>query len=822
MKKKDFKNYLIILLYGCILSLFLTGFSNIYGSSGDWLAQHTVIPEHFRQLFYQTGRLIPNLLLNLGGGQNIFNFSYYGLCSPLILLTYLIPNVEMPALISAISLITYLVSGLLVYKFLSLNNYSRKISLFLSLVFLSLSPITYHFHYHIMFVWYFPFLLLALIGVDFFLNKHQSFILIISIFLLILTNYYYGAAAMITIGIYALYKILGTTNKLSEALKVLLNIAIRFITPILLSAFILIPTAYALINTKRIDTTSINIINLFLIKIKEVFYSPYSLGISFIFILALLTNLFHLKNKKDKLFLNIVVGLITILPIVAYILNGFLYIRGKVLIPFIVLYLIVLADFFTNLREVKKLDSRLRNTLIIFIVSLIIMNITSFLTLILVLDISLTLFTYRIFLRKEQSLPLYSCCLLTIVLTTLTCNFGSNLLSNNTYYNKESKDKEIKSLLNKIKDSSLYRTEILEENSINTNKYWNNNINSPSLYSSTYNSLYNDFYSFKSGNNIPYRNAFIKSGALNPLFYNQMGVKYLVSKDHTLANYQKIASSKNYSLYQNNAALPLVYLTDAIGSEKEYKNLAFPYNLEYQIHKPITSSNHQEQFNSTIKELPLNVNDNYNLELKKDKKITYNLQKPINKKILLISFDMDYKQRCNKGDLSITINGIKNKLTCRDWYYYNQNTNFKYVIYNQDSLTKLDILITAGKYSISNIHAYTMDDYQTDYQELENLHYSKIDSTFIAEASLKKDCYAISSLPYDKGYTVLVDGKKVKTEKVNTAFLGFRVSKGKHLIKIKYNSPYYTLGRKISLVGLILMTIIIFLESALKFVKKTY
>ena len=33
--------------------------------------------------------------MNLGGGQNIYNFAYYGLYNPVILLSYALPFVKM-------------------------------------------------------------------------------------------------------------------------------------------------------------------------------------------------------------------------------------------------------------------------------------------------------------------------------------------------------------------------------------------------------------------------------------------------------------------------------------------------------------------------------------------------------------------------------------------------------------------------------------------------------------------------------------------------------------------------------------------------------
>lgn len=817
MKNKNTRNYLLILIYGLFITFLIVGFTKIYGSSGDWLAQHTTIPEHFRNLFYETGKVIPNFLFSLGGGQNIFNFSYYGLCSPLILITYLFPYFDMPTLIMLISIVTYIASGMLIYKFFTYNKYSEKISLYLSLIFLSLSPLTYHFHYHIMFVWYFPFLILSLLGVDLFLRKYQSYLLIFSIFLLILTNYYYSVPALIAIGIYALYKIIQKSDNLKNIIINLFSILIRILIPILLCAFILLPTAYALINTKRIDTRSISYLSLFVFKIKEILYSPYSLGISFIFIFALIINLLNDNKKIDKLFLNLTLTLITFIPLFMYFLNGLLYVRGKVLIPFIPLYLIVLGDFLIGIEDKKIAFSKAKYILIPLIILITVMNINNYLILIFYLDIFIVIWTLKIFLKEKKNIHVILIpTLLITIATSFICNFNSNLISKKDYKEKQKSDNEIKELITKINDKSLYRTEIIEPNSANVNKFFSSNTHLASMYSSTYNSNYDDYYTFKSGNNITYRNSFIKAGTLNHLFYNQMGIKYLITKNKKLSGYQKLAESKNYALYKNNAAYPLIYLVDKTGSNKEYQKLTFPYNLEYQMKYSVTSNTKNASFNSTIEEIFPNIKDEYNLLFEKDKKITYNLESPLKNKILFIKFDMNYKQSCSEGDQSITINGVKNKLTCKDWYYYNRNTTFKYVIDSGKELNKLDILVTAGKYNISNIHIYTMDTFKANQQSISNLQYSKSNSTLIGLATTKKESYAITSFPYDKGFTILIDGKKTPKEKVNSAFLGFKVPKGKHLIQIKYSSPYYNLGKKISFIGLILLLAIISVELIIK------
>ena len=76
---KRSKNYFILIISILLFILLTTGVNNVFGSNTDWLNQHTIFPDYFRQLFYETKELIPNFAFNYGGGQNIFNISYYGL-----------------------------------------------------------------------------------------------------------------------------------------------------------------------------------------------------------------------------------------------------------------------------------------------------------------------------------------------------------------------------------------------------------------------------------------------------------------------------------------------------------------------------------------------------------------------------------------------------------------------------------------------------------------------------------------------------------------------------------------------------------------------
>ena len=819
MKKDKILNsnwfyYLIIMVVGFALIFLGLGFNfnNMYGSTIDWLSQHSVIPEYFRQTFYETGNLVPNLALNLGAGQNIFNYSYYGLLSPIILISYMFPFIDMTAYIIISNIVLYLLTGILFYKFLINNKFKKGLSLFLAVSLITIAPISYHFHHHIMFVSYMPFLILALMGIDKYLKDNKSFLLIISTFLMIMMNYYYSVCSLIVIFIYGVYKILDKNDdKIKNIIKKIFFLGTRLVISVLMSCVLLLPTAYTILNGGRSSGSSIDAMSLLIPNFKELLYKSYSIGITSIFLIALISLFIFKKKKKSEIFLGSSTIFLTIIPFMTYILNGALYIRGKVLIPFILIYLFILGLFIKKMSlnniNIKKL-----------VVGYIILNAFIFLTgykeIYFYIESLLTFILILCSLKFNKKIFIY----LPTILILVILNIGYN--QNETYITKEYfnevNNSDVVSLINKvnIEDKAFYRTLNTNLEKEIANKVYNQNYYQTTIYSSVYNSLYRDFYNYEFGNNIKYRNYLITAGSNNTLFNTLMGVKYIVGNEDLLG-YEKIDSSNGINLYYNANAYPIIYISNSLGSYEDYNNLSFPYNIEYMLNNSVVSQTTTKTYDSLIKEYVIpELKDSYSLDIDKETTYTFKLDKPIDKQILFIEFDMDYNESCKNGDQVITINGISNKLTCKSWLYHNENHKFEYVISNNENIDELVIKISKGKYEINNIKTYVMDyKVNNDYIELDNLNINKKKSIIEGKVTLDNSSYLITSIPYDKGFKAYADDKEIKTEIVNKAFLGFRLEKGSHKILIKYNSPWYIEGIFLSLIGVISLIGIIALEN---------
>ena len=301
MKKKDYINLIIIFGLCIFIILLATRFKYLFGSDTDWLNQHTVFPEYLRNMFYETGKLIPNFSLNYGAGQNMFNISYYGLLSPLILPSYLMPHVSMVTYMTIVNILAVFASIYLFYNWLKNNKYETNIVFITTLLFALSDALIFQLHRHVMFVNYMPFLMLALMSVDKLLEKNTKTPFVISVFLMIMTSYYYSVGGILAIGTYFIYKYLKINKKFNtkDFIKKLIKIILLGLLAVLLSSVLLFPTTYTIL-IGRVDVESkTKLIKLFIpyYKVHRIISGTYAIGYQLIAFVALV-HIFFTKKKE--------------------------------------------------------------------------------------------------------------------------------------------------------------------------------------------------------------------------------------------------------------------------------------------------------------------------------------------------------------------------------------------------------------------------------------------------------------------------------------------------------------------------------------------
>ena len=793
MCKKKIIHHVSIILYGILLLAILTGTGNLFGSRVDWLSQHTVFPDTFRQAFYESGNLIPEFLFDIGGGQNMFHFAYYGLCSPLILPSYALPFVDMTVYIICVSVASYLVSGCLVYEFLQ-KHFQKESAFWAGILFLTLPPMTFHFHRHVMFVWYMPFFILALMGIDRYFEKKKSGLFVVSTCCIILSNYMFSVGCLFFLFAYAVFWILKEENFLWKAFwKKILACIILFLVPVLMCAFLLLPTAYALFSNERVGGNEITFWEMLVPSLEEYFYVPYGMGISAVMLVVVAGNLICRERKKADMFLTVFTFLVLLCPVFLYVLNGTLYIRGKVLIACSVLFLYQLCQFVERNLQNKILMKKAFFFSAIWLFLVIALRGENGLA-----GMGLFIELLLLYLFRNMKNVWHIAPILVSLLAAFVGNWTSETYVTKEYY-ETMYTEEIEELMT-YTEGDFYRTNIAYREMDTANRVYGENFHGTSVYASTYNSLYQSFYDEEIGNNEAHRNAFMTTGARNEYFYQFMGTKYIIGKKDPGIQYELVKEGEHLNLYENGNAFPVVYKSGKFMSEQTFSDLEFPYNIEALMTHTILKENASSFSSGTFSE-KTGISDTYTFIQNQNESYTINLDESYRNKVVFLEFDI-----CNEGtyqnkeDIFITINGVMNKLTDLEWLYYNGNTRFTYIIPMEDS-TNLYVQISKGKYDIRNLKMYTAKSWNMEYEEPENLQIDKSTSQITCEVNAEKGEYLVTSFPYDKGFSAYVNGKETEIQIVNKAFLGLPLQEGENEILIQYHAPFYRLGILISCFG---------------------
>ena len=822
-KVKRYIPYLLLTGLTLFFCRMFVGRYGIFGAKVDWLSQHSVLPDYFRQQFYATGKLFPEFAANLGGGQNIYHFAYYGLYSPLILPSYLLPFVKMSDYIMAVSITGLTASVLLFYYWLKSRKTDTGTAFILSLMFLLAGPMIGQYSGQIMFVNYMPFLCLALIGVDRYFEQEKSGLFTVSVFLMIMTSFYFSIGGMLSLVLYGLHRYFEQREGNRVAVRSFLRDGLCFvrsmILAVLMSGFFLVPTALALTGGRsKEQNTSFASFFIPQITVERFAYSIYGIGLTTLVITVLLTGLLYRKVYEKVLTYGCVIVLV--IPVFAYLLNGGLYIRDKVFIPFLPLLCYLIGIYLEKCRKrelsfIAGIVPYIITTIFVYIArnQFVSKGIGKSIWKVLLAESILFLICYVLYCAMKryhkETKEILMLALPSVICLAVTMNtfyqMKPDRYVNRKLYRDVTGEQNRQAVKEALKDDGYYRTEQMgsdDENAADLNRIWDVEQNITSIYSSAYNPDYQTFRQKTFGLEEPFRNGMMQSVSKNPVFQRMMGVRYIVS-DSDVPGYTLVKKCGTTGIYQNKDAAPVMYATDRVMTEEEYKKLAFPYNqtafLEYAVVGEHTESSDQNIM-TAYEPVSLKMANNRTTGGAEQKTI----QQEGQKQILFFRFRVD-NAHPNK-DVAVWINGIRNKLSAKDHVYYNENKTFTYAVPLKDGEDNISVTFGKGKYRLRHVQAYLgslpersellyQSEIQVDKKQTE-------DNVIQGTIHVKKDGWFITSIPYDKHFKIYIDGKETEIQKVNTAFLGCKIESGNHELKIIYHAPGTTTGKVLSLIGI--------------------
>lgn len=866
--KKDLFCIGILMLIYLFIILAITRFKFAYGSSMDWDNQHYAFPEYFRNLFYETKNFFPSFAPQIGSGQNIYNFSYYGMFNPLILPSYLMPFVSMSAYIQAISIISVAVSVIMFYAWIR-KRYDLKIAFLSSCLFLFAAPIIFHSHRHIMFVSYLPFFMGALFCCDkFFENKNRAGI-IFCMSMIMFTSYYFSIGSYMAIFVYitALFLNKNSVFKIKEYIKSIVNLGICMFISVMISAVLWLPTIYAISQGRANTNVKITLKDILIptIDYKAVVYSPYSMGLMIISLMAVIFAV--IRKNSGRRFIGAVLSAFVIFKLFSFVMNGFMYGEEKALIPFIPLALLLTAEF-----AKAVLNSDISNKFWIFLnigltlggIVFVLISKEYVYSVSLILDLIGVNTAYFIYKKRGNQIAFISIVSIVAFAFCLRINLYDSLCERKNIVKVDKTFRsEIQSTEFSNDDDNLYRVSQLASEGKTMNKVYGKDYYTTTVYSSLQNQNYNNFYYNVFQNEMVHRNSATVSETLNPFFYSYMGKKYLFIENTKLNDtiltvpygYKEIKKEDDITLYKNDNVKPLGYASDNIMSSSQFKSLDYPYNMKALMDYTVVDEDSADVSIEGIKEIDSSFADELfsnlpeNITFDKDTNTVYadtnkplknkylrtssgrrkhdadrctvNLKNPIND-CFIITCKADNNIGKGSSDIYLLINGIKNKLTDPSWKYYNNNKKFCYVLSSNEPITSIELLFSNGKYKLSDWKFYTVKK-----SELEGLA-NKVDEFKINKEKTKGDIfegtinvskdnsYFKMTVPYADGFTAYVDGEKTDIKMVDNAFIGFRISKGSHDIKIIYTAPFLKEAKAISLAGILVLLIVLSIQIAVR------
>lgn len=323
MMKKWFYPVSLILLF-IILTIAVIPHGYVYGSNTDWLSQHVTLAETIRDTCLEQHTLLPSWI-RLGGGSNGYQFAYYGFLRPDILIGCLLPQIPMINIIIGYMLAAYLGSVLLMFLWLRTEQISPAGAWLGSILFLTAGCL-FHMHRQIMFVNYLPFLLAAFLCV----RREKYRWLPLCLLMICLSSFYFSISAFAAVGWYW-YRAEGRRFWKGSFVKRYIPSAVLATA---MAAALLLPTALVLLEYGRGSTST------GLLKLLELFgpnpvfnnilFNEYGMGLTLICFYAVLAGLSRKPFRRDsQLFL-----MMGLFGVFSWILNGMLYARPKILIPF--------------------------------------------------------------------------------------------------------------------------------------------------------------------------------------------------------------------------------------------------------------------------------------------------------------------------------------------------------------------------------------------------------------------------------------------------------------------------------------------------------
>lgn len=320
-----------------------------------------------------------------------------------------------------------------------------------------------------------------------------------------------------------------------------------------------------------------------------------------------------------------------------------------------------------------------------------------------------------------------------------------------------------------------------------------------SFYSSVYNYSQEDYLSrFKGTWSMP-----VNFG--RNYSYMTLSVKYFVTKNraHTppfgFDFYKKI--NKEY-IYKNRYFYELGFWTNNTISENTFRSLSY-LNQDRALLNNVVVTNGFDDMAPSVTEL-VNVASWVNPEYFATTDIPDN-----SFNLYIETFDIPKIEIRSKSSNPLLNNGSYNSF---DYWQYNYTGQY---FDKKDDIASLEILTENLYQSPTYINVYfekDLESYDKWFEYVQNRSFKDVEIShdrITATININRsEAWVSTSVPFDKGWHLKIDGKETSFESVNLGFIGFKLKYGAHRVELYYRSPLILIGTMISIFSVVILAFV--------------
>jgi len=378
----------------------------------------------------------------------------------------------------------------------------------------------------------------------------------------------------------------------------------------------------------------------------------------------------------------------------------------------------------------------------------------------------------------------------------------------------------------KKQDNSWYR---LEQSNLLTrmDNSWYNYNGSSTFSSMAYEKLSNVM------RDLGFMGNYINSYTYHPqtaVFNSMFDIKYVYDNDYSINNddlYESVCGNDTYQAYRNKYTLPLVF-----GANKEVKNwytssTVSPFVLQEDLFSSasgvsgvfedipisyVSYNNIHEFYPDEIKSGHLNVNKQNSSD---GASFTLEITVPKDENVYFYLKSRNVKSVTAKGDFIEKSQNMDRNFNIIDLGKCHEGeTIYIEAMLDEDSGDETVSFYAAGLNLENFIKGYEA----LSKNALQNVEVT--DTSVKGTVNVQKDGVLFTTIPYDEGWSVLIDGEKADYYAISEAFIGLDISSGKHTVEFRFKPKGFLTGVLITSASLVLLIALAVISSKSKKIRK--